>query len=243
MHKLLHLKKTICKLLTCLIPKKQRGLCREALYWFTIKDYLRFKNVNYHIVSLGANCLPRGLSTAIKLKPRRFYGEKSCPFDLNVNTDLKRISHFIETDFTDYFKNITVNKQNFPHDYKLPYNKLVERYKKRIQNFQNIMQSKKIIYFIHSNYASVPAKEDVLSLYATLKNKRQNKPFKLILLTSEYINDLPEIIQIPEKFTIDDEAWLVYIIDEYNEFNNKYTQYRDRMEKKLTKVIFDNYFC
>ncbi len=108
MLKLLHIKKLICKVLTCLMPYKQRILYREALYWFSFADYFRFKNANYHIVSLGSNCLPRGLTTAIKLKPRRFYGEKSCVFDLYIS-NIKRNIELIENDFTRYADSMKVN--------------------------------------------------------------------------------------------------------------------------------------
>jgi len=234
----LHLKKFICKVLTCWLPYKQRILYREALYWFSIRDYIRFKHANYHIVSLGTNCLPRGLTTAIKLKPRRFYGEKTCVFDLSVNPDLKRIIYLIETDFADYFDNVEINEKTFPHDYDMSLIAFKERYQKRIQNFQDILQSDKMLYFIHSDYKKVPLKEYVQKLYDLLKSKRNGKPFTLILLTSEYL-DIPEIIQFPEKFTLDDGGWLVYMINEYGDYHNKYTQYRERMDKKL-KALFDN---
>lgn len=108
MSKLLHIKKLICKVLTCWMPYKYRILYREALYWFSFADYFRFKNANYHIVSLGSNCLPRGLTTAIKLKPRRFYGEKSCVFDLYIS-NIKRNIELIENDFTRYADSMKVN--------------------------------------------------------------------------------------------------------------------------------------
>ncbi len=237
MPKYLHYKKFICKILTCWMPYKQRIFCREALYWFSFTDFMRFKRANYHIISLGSNCLPRGLTTAIKLKPRRFYGEKTCPFDLAVSTDLKRIIHLIDTDFNDYFENLMINEKTFPHDYDLPYNKFIERYKKRIINFLHIMKSDKLIYFIYSDYNKIPLREDILHLYDVLEKKRNNKPFKLILLTSDYIDKLDNIIQIPNNFKIDDSGWLVYIINEYGDYDNKYTEYSKRVGKKLKYQI------
>jgi len=222
------------------MPYKSRILYREALYWFSLHDYIRFKHANYHIVSLGTNCLPRGLTTAIKLKPRRFYGEKTCVFDLSVNPDLKRIIHLIETDFSDYFNNLVVNDKTFPHDYDLTETEFNKRYRNRIENFQAILKSEKTIYFIHSDYKKVPLKEDVEKLYDLLKSKRNGKPFTLILLTSEYL-DIPEIIQFPEKFTLDDGGWLVYMINEYEDYDNKFTQYTDRMKEKLSSLINEQY--
>lgn len=236
MSKLLHIKKFICKVLTCWMPYKYRILYRDALYWFSFSDYWRFKHANFHIVSLGSNCLPRGLTTAIKIKPRRFYGEKSCPFDFWNNADLSKTIHFIETDFSDYFDNLVINEQTFPHDYELPYDKFVERYQNRIKNFRQVMQSDKTLYLIYSEYAQIPLRKDIQKLYCVLERKRNGKPFKLILLTSEYIDNLPQIIQCPEHFVYE-TGWLVYMINEYGDYNNIYTQYCNRMKAVLFQEI------
>lgn len=88
----LKLKMFICKMLTCWISSSgKRKLVREFLFWFSFKDYYRFKNADYAIVSLGNSCLTRVLAVASAVKPRRFYGEKSCPFDLCRSNDVKRI--------------------------------------------------------------------------------------------------------------------------------------------------------
>ena len=178
--------------------------------------------------------MPRGLTTAIKLKPRRFYGEKSCPFDL-YNSDLKSNIELIENDFSNFFE--IINLKYFPHDEQLTKEEFVKRYQNRIKNFQEIMQSDKILYFIYSDYKSLPLRDDILKLYNVLKAKRLNKSFKLIILTSKYIPNLPEIIQLPDDFRVDDDGWLVYMINEYGDYNNKYTQYCDRMRVKFIQEI------
>lgn len=87
----LKLKMFICKMLTCWISSSgKRKLVREFLFWFSFKDYYRFKNADYAIVSLGNSCLTRVLAVASAVKPRRFYGEKSCPFDLCRSNDVKK---------------------------------------------------------------------------------------------------------------------------------------------------------
>lgn len=58
---------------------------------------------------MGSDCLPRVLTTAVKLKPRKIYGEKTLPFDLCRSYDLKKIIKFIETDFKTYFDNLTTS--------------------------------------------------------------------------------------------------------------------------------------
>lgn len=133
----LKLKMFICKMLTCWIsPPGKRKLVREFLFCFSLKDYHRFKRSNYHIVSLGSSCLTRALLVASGVKPRRFYGEKSCPFDLCRSNDFKRIVELIESNFSDFFENI--NLDAFPHDDKLTVKQFKKRYQKRIQYFLNI---------------------------------------------------------------------------------------------------------
>lgn len=102
----LKIKMFICKLLTFwIIPSKIRKYFRDMLFWFSYSDYVRFKNADYQVVSLGNSCLTRTLAVATGIKPRRLYGEKSCPFDLYVS-DLKRTIELIENDFEGFFNSI-----------------------------------------------------------------------------------------------------------------------------------------
>ena len=88
----LKLKMFICKMLTCWIgPAGRRKLIREFLFWFSIKDYHIKINKDYAIVSFGNSCLTRVLAVASGVKPRRFYGEEACAFDLCRSNDVKRI--------------------------------------------------------------------------------------------------------------------------------------------------------
>ena len=77
MYYLFKLKKLIIKILIFWIcSKKLRKNVRNFLFYFSVIDYFRFKKQKFHIVSLGSNCLPRVLTTAVKLKPRKIYGKK-----------------------------------------------------------------------------------------------------------------------------------------------------------------------
>ncbi len=235
MFNLLKLKMLICKLSTCwIVSGKTRKLAREFLFWFSFDDYRHFKNLNYHFVSLGNNCLPRALLVAAGLKPRRFYGEKSCPFDLYFSTDLKRTIHLIENDFSDFFQNI--NLDAFPHDDKLSLRQFKKCYRRRIQNFLRIQNSDKTVYYVYSNYNKVPEIDEISRLYNVLKLKRGTKPFELIILTKKRI-DIPNVIQIPYDIQIDDSRAIEYIINRYKDFNNKYTVFCDYMREKLTETI------
>ena len=231
----LKLKMILCKILTFwLIPSKNRKLIREFLFWFSLEDYRRFKNSNYYIVSLGNSCLSRALLVAAGLKPRRFYGEKSCPFDLYFSTDIKNTIRLIENDFLDFFKDIDLDA--FPHDDKLTICQFKKRYQKRIENFLDIQKSEKIVYYVYSNYTNVPEITDITKLYDVLKAKRGTKPFALVILTNNYI-DVPGIIQIPYDIQIDDSMAIEFIINRYKDYDNKYTVFCDYMKDKLK-----NYF-
>lgn len=77
MYFLLKIKKFIVKILTCwILSKKIRRNARNFLFYFSLYDFFQFRKQNFKIVSLGNNCLPKVLTTAVKLKPRKIYGEK-----------------------------------------------------------------------------------------------------------------------------------------------------------------------
>lgn len=231
----LKLKMFICKLLTFwIIPSKNRKYYRDMLFYFSYLDYIRFKNANYHIVSLGNSCLTRALAVATGIKPRRFYGEKSCPFDLCIS-NLEWIIELIENDFSNFFNNINLNV--FLHDEKLTIEQFKNRYNKRIQNFLDIQKSDKKVYYIYSNYSTVPDTKDINRLYEILKTKRNGKPFKLIILTKEQIN-VPNVIQIPYDIKIAGPNIIGTIVNMYAQ-NNRFCEYVDYMQQKLNSIIVD----
>lgn len=246
---MLKLKKILSKLLSFwIINKHWRKNVRNFLYYFSFADYIKFRRQKFHIVSLGNNCLPRILFTAIKLKPRKIYGEKTCPFDLCISNDIKSITELIKNDFKDYFvglefiNNEWINKKLnciYIHDRNLNDIQFKKRYNKRIKNFINLLNSNKKIYFVYSNYN---AKEkitqfDIQNLYNILKLKRCQKPFELILLTPFKINCLENIIQIVDNIVINDADWGINLINQYDSINDKYTQYRERISINLRNII------
>jgi len=224
---------SICKLLTFWIPfSRERKFVREFLFWFSYSDYIRFKNADYHVVSLGSSCITRALAVAVGIKPRRFYGEKSCPFDLCVSS-LERIIELIENDFSDFFDNINLNV--FLHDEKLTIEQFKNRYNKRIQNFLDILKSDKNVFFIYSNYSNVPNAKDITRLYNVLKKKRNGKPFELIILTTKQI-DVPNVIQIPYDIKMNGKNVIGTIINRYRQ-KNRFSVFCEVMKKKLYEAV------
>lgn len=159
------LKTFIAKLLTFYLPKNLRKKYRRNMLNFSIYDYFHFRNMNYHVVSLGYNCLPRVAATAGRLKPRKIYGEKSCPFDTSLHNNFEKICELIENDFSNYFTGLEFDdKQNiwcnriidaaYIHD-NIEQEAFINRYKARIKNFIELYNSSKKIYYIYSTYQTV----------------------------------------------------------------------------------------
>lgn len=233
------------KLLTCWILKKSwRKNARNFLLYFSLIDYLEFKNQPFKIVSLGRDCLPRVLMTAIKIKPRKIYGEKTCPFDLCINNNFNRIAELIQNDFFDFFdglKSVNGEWSNndfiFIHDKNLSYKNFEKRYKNRINNFLELLESDKKLYFIYSNFTeNLPNTQDMNKLFDVIKEKRNNKPFQVIFLISNYIKGLNQnIIQIIDDIKIEDSDWVKRIIS--NCQNDKYSKFKNNMGKKILKLL------
>lgn len=169
-----------------------------------------YNNKKFEIISLGSNCLPRTVLTRGGIKPSKAEKELSCPFDL-VRHTLNRIIHYLATDFEDYFDDIyfDIKKRNFLdfrkkglwkkkdgtvffHDRDCKYDnleKLTERISHRIDNFRELISSKRPVLFV----LNIQEDEDkVEELYNLLKLKMDKTPFVLAIL------DIGKII----KYTI-----------------------------------------
>jgi len=66
-----------------------------------LKNRLELSSLDYCIVSLGQNCLPRTLSTRWGIKKTRAEGELTCPFDLAIHTP-SAIKAVLENSFAFY---------------------------------------------------------------------------------------------------------------------------------------------
>lgn len=117
----------------------------------------RGKSLNKY-VSLGLSCFARMKLTKHGLKQTNEFGELSCPFDLCV-TPLKSMAEILDNDFSDYFGHFEINPQTnhwenkkywitYNHDDNLSLDKLITRYKKRIENFRNIAKTTQGLKFI-----------------------------------------------------------------------------------------------
>lgn len=152
------------------------------------------------IVSLGINCLPRTVLTRGGIKPRKAEGELSCPFDL-VAHPAETVLKCLQTNFEGYFDDLffKLRKKHFFdfrgkgmwqkedgtrffHDKDCKKNdreKLVQRVKKRIENFNNIVNSDKPIVFVMSVYSETICIDEI---YEILKKIRKDKPFEFVVI-------------------------------------------------------------
>lgn len=160
------------------------------------------KDIEYKIVSLGCNCIPRTILTRWGVKPLKSQGELSMPFDL-ATFETFEITKNIENNFEDFFENLEFIDNKLPfgrksywqkspdcirfvHEKKLTKNdknKLIEIYQNRIKNFNECLESKTPILFVQL----IGDCSDVNRLYEILLQKRAEKPFIFIVIDTENI--------------------------------------------------------
>lgn len=162
------------------------------------------KNPSYEIVSLGPNCYPRTVLTRMKLIKRKSCGRRTMPFDFAYYHHAKFITEFLQNDFADFFKDLHYSdfcksfdsgeKINFSHEAYLKENeksKLINIYKKRINNFREELQQTKPIVFLQI-LKDENVGEDCKNTYKTLKKICAGRKFAYIVI------DCKDIIQ-PQK--------------------------------------------
>lgn len=155
------------------------------------------KNINYKIVSLGHNCFPRTVLTRWGLKPDKSQGELSLPFDL-ATFETFEITKNIKDNFKNFFENIEFKPSKsifdrkqywikapdcieFVHEKNLTKNdktKLIDTYKKRIENFNTYMKDPTPILFVQL----LGDCQDIENLYNLLEGIRGRNPFEFVVI-------------------------------------------------------------
>lgn len=177
-------------------------------------------------ISLGQNCIPRTFFTNWGIKPTKAMGELSMPFDLMYGTN-KNIIVNIFNNFRCFFEELCFNddEKMFSHtDGRAHYNhdidlcndakKFKERYKNRINNFMNAINTKENILFIYNDCYYGKSKEKYINcLFRLLKLKRKGLPFGLLVFDLECDKKLDckkinkEIVVIREPFPYKEYIW------------------------------------
>ncbi len=162
------------------------------------------KNPPYSIVSIGPNCYPRTVLTRMKLIKRKSCGRKTMPFDFAYYHDAKFVTEFLGNDFANFFDDLHYSdfcksfdsgeKINFSHEAYLTKDKkakLINIYKKRINNFRQEMEKSNPIVFLQI-LKDENVGEDCKNTYTTLKNLCGQRKFAYIVV------DCKDLVQ-PQK--------------------------------------------
>ncbi len=150
------------------------------------------KKIN--IIPLGENCIPRTILARWKIKPKKLFGERTYPFDLAVFGMLE-VTKTLRTDFKEMFDNLEYKdgywfkapnciyyyrEKQFNQNDK---QKLIDLYKKRIENFHKTISDETPILFVQI----IGDCEDIDNQYIELQKLRGNKPFKFAIIDTQNI--------------------------------------------------------
>ncbi len=200
----------------------------------------------YKIVSLGNNCFPRRILTESGIKPSKEEGECSLPFDLAVNP-IESVIQLLNNNFNDYFddlyfdENIYLWKNSkynivYNHDKDCGYDdkqKLVTRYKNRINNFRNLIaKDTNFLYFVISSIDTINQRL-IDKLYKTLEIICNRNKFKLVILDFFSSNikehDNIKIISTKQPYKDFAKSW----------WNDKYRYTKDA--KNFEQIVVDKF--
>lgn len=160
-----------------------------------------FRNKKVEIVSLGQNCIPRVILTRNGLKPKKWMGELTLPFDLAV-FGVFEVTKSIKSNFSEFFDDLVFKDENgqkcwvkepecirFIHGKKLnsiDKEELIATYQKRFQNFRTVINDPKPVLFVQI----ISSDEDIVNLYYQILKLRFDKPFKIAIIdTQDVVKD------------------------------------------------------
>lgn len=192
----------------------------------------------YQIISLGCDCLPRTVVTKTGLEKTKSQGKLSLPFDLAVSPS-EAILKLLNNNFKNYLKyikyskkdNLYINKKyyiRYNHDTDCPNtkkgrNKIIQRYKSRIQNLKAKFNTDDFIFFIINN----PPNENICNeINKAIKDIRGEKDYKLIALDIDCKFDTGKIdssISVFNKKHPFEHPW-DWWLEKNNDLFNKYSE-------------------
>ena len=199
------------------------------------------KKIKTEIIPLGQNCIPRTVLTRWKIKSSKIFGEKTYPFDLAV-FGLPEITKCLKNDFNEIFDNLLFNGEYwykspnciyFMHDKKYKENekeKLISKYKKRINNFRTKINETDNILFVQI----LGEDEDIINQYNELKRLRNDKPFKMAIIDTQ---NIVKSIDLKDIYVLK----LPFPSEEYKNNWWKKEFYNSKIGKQFEKQIAD--FC
>ena len=232
--------------------KKLKRAVENYFLYFNFKYLHHFSTIKYKILPIGSFCFPRVVCTLANIKPRKIYGEKTCPFDLAFYLDLESVCMLLENNFENFFDDVEfdhsrgcwVNKKLniiFNHDTNPLKSNFICKYKNRIDNFYNYVDNSPCLFFVYSTwYEGEFLNDDFKKLYLTLQKITKNKPFGLVILN----HSLSKVDNLPENATILDVS--DFNLDDWlNKIKSKdgllfASKLGDKMSKFIQKVLLSN---
>ncbi len=220
------------------------------------------ENGNYKIISLGRNCFSRRILTENGIKPAKSEGELSLPFDLCV-TPINSVIEIIKNNFADYFDDLEYNYNQcswYNKKYNIFYNhdrdcdednkeKLIERYKNRIENFRKIIKEDYYFYFTVTSDEKLKQDEvdKLYNLLLILNGGGYENKFTLIVLDFFNSNlkskvENMEIVSIQHPYENFSAAWwsdkFRYSEDSINFEKSIISAVKQVIEKKHKLILY-----
>lgn len=195
----------------------------------------------YQIVSLGYNCFTHRILTENGIKPAKVFGELTGPFDLCV-TPVSSLAQILKNDFNDYFEDLVFDEYSgtwrnskynlyYNHDNDLKANdrdKLVERYRYRIENFNSFLKNDKHVYFILLADSESSSYEINEIYHLILQKRAENFTFIAVDFWSRTLN-------------VDQHINVLSISTPYQDFSSMW--FNDRYRRTLAAKSFEYEFC
>lgn len=247
--------KVIKFLSSFIVGSSNRKLFRSSLKKFNLFTYFEdknyYSNLNYKIIPIGQNCLPRILASRAKLKPYKIYGELTCPFDLNYHQSLDQIISILDSKFENYFDGLGYDESEktyinyktlvvYFHDAHLTIEKFKKLYIRRINNFFHYMSLEKHLFFVLAT-SEIVSNEQMLHLKNSIYKLREGRPFSLIVINHNLKNNL--IFEDKSIFVINQEAlptkaWVEELETEKGIifYNNIVEPMKDFIQKTINEV-------
>ena len=122
--------------------------------------YYKTHCANYTIIPFGSYCLPRVITTLAMLKPKKRWGEKTCPLDLCFALDFSKNTELLDSHFSPLWDDIEYrvdrkvwcNKKfniTFNHEVNISLEELKSIVNRRVENLYNYINDKsKHLYFV-----------------------------------------------------------------------------------------------
>ena len=240
----------------------------NKIWFFCFKqiDALYYKKhcSDYTIIPFGNHCLSRVIANLSRLKPRKFYGEKTCPLDILFSLDFNSNIELFRTKFEHFYDDIEFSERRkmwinpkldiiFPHDMGITFDELKKRYDTRIKNLYDYVNDKsKHLYFLTSISTTIEKivtltkdelhyinEENIKKFIEAIREYRDDSDFDIIIINQ---SDKPIYTDIKNVHIIDlvnDKDFDTINVngDWVRELDRRKNKHSQRYYTKLTKEL------